>query len=160
MNWDRISVRCWFHKRHTIARPDGSFVNICEKNDRILKALHCTTYLSDTIPNGNTAIKPTKYTELAVAIIQARLHTKLNWKSKTTLWWRHIGTKASHIVDGFLRLVQANSKEDIKALHNCLSEGMCDGRWIPLPPSQIASNAGRSSMARRNHTFWQGKTSQ
>ena len=35
-NWDRISIRCWIHKRHPIPRPNERameclFVNICEK---------------------------------------------------------------------------------------------------------------------------------
>ena len=40
------------------------------------------TYLSDAIPIGNIVMKPTKYTELAVAIIQARSHTRSNYNSK------------------------------------------------------------------------------
>ena len=45
-NWGRISIRCWIHKRHPIPRPDGrakgvSFVNICEKIDRVITAPHC-----------------------------------------------------------------------------------------------------------------------
>ena len=46
-NRGRISIRCWIHKRHPIPRPYGqamgvSFVNICEKIHRVIKALHCT----------------------------------------------------------------------------------------------------------------------
>ena len=45
-NWCRISIRCWIHKRHTIPRPNGlamgSFLNFCEKIDRVITAPHCT----------------------------------------------------------------------------------------------------------------------
>ena len=48
-NWGRISIRCWIHKRHLIPCPNGRamgvFVDICEKIDRVITALHCITYL-------------------------------------------------------------------------------------------------------------------
>ena len=38
-NWDRISIRWWNHKRR--ARYGVSFVNICEKIDRVITAPRC-----------------------------------------------------------------------------------------------------------------------
>ena len=45
-NWGRISIRCWIHKSRPIPRPNGramgvSFVNICEKIDRVITTPHC-----------------------------------------------------------------------------------------------------------------------
>ena len=44
-NSGRISIRCWIHKRHRIPRPNYgvSFVNIFEKIDHVITALHCIT---------------------------------------------------------------------------------------------------------------------
>ena len=43
MNWGRISIRSWIHKRHPIPRPLwGVFCDFCEKIDRVITALHCT----------------------------------------------------------------------------------------------------------------------
>ena len=49
---DKISIRCWIHKRNTIPRPNGramAFFNMCENIDRIITAtqsiLFCTAIL-------------------------------------------------------------------------------------------------------------------
>ena len=40
-NWGRISTRCWIHKSHPIPSYGVSFVDILEKIDRAITALHC-----------------------------------------------------------------------------------------------------------------------
>ena len=46
-NWGRIWIRCWIYIRHPIDRASYpvSFVNICEKIDRIIAAPHCSKNL-------------------------------------------------------------------------------------------------------------------
>ena len=52
-NWGRISIRCWIHKRHPMPRPNGvSFVNICEKIDRVITVPHCIS-LCFTLPRNS-----------------------------------------------------------------------------------------------------------
>ena len=43
-NWVRTSIRCWIHKRQEQEQRASygvSFVNICEKIDRVITAPHC-----------------------------------------------------------------------------------------------------------------------
>ena len=50
-NWGRKSIRCWIHKKTSHTSPYRasyvvSFVNICEKIDRVITAPHCMYYLN------------------------------------------------------------------------------------------------------------------
>ena len=53
-NRDRISISCWIHKIHPIPRPNGrygvSFVDFCQKIDRVITAPHCIWPYSKRIP--------------------------------------------------------------------------------------------------------------
>ena len=59
-NWCRISIRCWTHKRHHIARPNGRATSfICENIDIIMASycISCFLTMSWLVP-WNAYLRP------------------------------------------------------------------------------------------------------